>query len=158
MLALRGAVAAYGRIEMANIKMKYQDTLYYSDTDSIFLDVPLPEDLVKNKLGHWKLEYSVKKAVFLAPKVYGLLLKDGSEIVKIKGSKVKLTFSDLEDLLQKDASKVITQDKWHRNLAKGNISIRQELYTLAEQLPKIRESWYNSNDKLVSTKPLVVSP
>jgi hypothetical protein len=92
----------------------------------------------------------------LAPKVYALILEDGTEIVKIKGSKVKLAFSDLEDLLQKDASKVILQEKWHRNLAKGNISIKEELYTLSITENK-RELVYNSENRLVATKPLVIS-
>jgi hypothetical protein len=42
-----------------------------------------------NKLGQFKLEYKIKEAVFLAPKVYALRLDDGTEIVKNKGYKEK---------------------------------------------------------------------
>jgi hypothetical protein len=38
-------------MDMANIKMKYKDFLFYSDTDSIFLSIPLPDYLVNGKLG-----------------------------------------------------------------------------------------------------------
>jgi len=63
--------------------------------------------------------------------VYALILEDGTEIVKVKGSKVNFSYLDLEDLLQKDTFKEMTQEKWHRNLAKGNISIKEEIYTLS---------------------------
>ena len=97
--------------------MKYKDFLFYSDTDSIFLSVPLPDELVNSKLGSWKLEYLIKKAVFLAPKVYALILEDGTEIVKVKGSKVKFSYLDLEDLLQKDTFMEMRQEKWYKNMA-----------------------------------------
>lgn len=130
-LPIAMAVAAYARMDMANIKMKYKDSLYYSDTDSIFLDIQLPEEIVNNGLGEWKLESAIKKAVFIAPKVYSLLLKDGSEVTKIKGSKVSLSFSEMKKLLIKDSAISLYQEKWHKNLSQGNINIRQELYTLA---------------------------
>jgi len=53
--------------------------LYYSDTDSIFLDVDLElilPHLVGRGLGQLKLEHEFSKAVFLAPKVYGVLLQE----------------------------------------------------------------------------------
>lgn len=49
--------------------------LYYSDTDSAFVNVNLEEiypELVEKGLGKLKLEYEFIKAVFLAPKVYGV--------------------------------------------------------------------------------------
>ena len=60
--------------------------LYYSDTDSIYISKPLSEDLVSNtELGKMKLEYIAKKAVFLAPKVYGLITNNDEKIIKVKG-------------------------------------------------------------------------
>jgi hypothetical protein len=52
---------------MAEYKMRYQDHIYYSDTDSIILDCPLPDHMVGNKLGQFKLEYKVSEGIFLAP-------------------------------------------------------------------------------------------
>jgi hypothetical protein len=143
-------------MEMASIKMEYKDQLYYSDTDSFFSSVPLPENLVNNKLGAWKLEYVIKKAIFLAPKVYALILEDGSEIVKVKGSKVNFSFLDMKDLLQKDTFLEMRQEKWYKNMAKGNISIKEEIYTLSATENK-REFVYDSNNKIVDTKPLIIS-
>jgi len=61
--------------------------VYYSDTDSVVTNVPLPDWMVGTELGQVKLEYVVKKAVFLAPKVYALVTEDGQEIIKVKGLK-----------------------------------------------------------------------
>lgn len=59
--------------------------LYYSDTDSVVIDKPLPDYFVGPNLGQVKLEHIVKKAVFLAPKVYALLTTDNELIIKCKG-------------------------------------------------------------------------
>jgi hypothetical protein len=43
--------------------------LYYSDTDSIIIDTPLPDYLVGTKLGQVKLEHVINRGIFfiLAP-------------------------------------------------------------------------------------------
>jgi hypothetical protein len=46
-IAIASAVTAYGRIHMSQFKdpkfmSKYDYNLYYSDTDSIYIDRPLP--------------------------------------------------------------------------------------------------------------------
>jgi len=62
-------------------------SLYYSDTDSLYFDDPLPDFMVdSNRLGALNLEGVWDKAVFLAPKVYALdKLETGEQIIKIKG-------------------------------------------------------------------------
>lgn len=94
-------VTAYARMHMNKLKIKYQDNIYYTDTDSIVLDVELPKSLISNKLGDFKMEYKIKKGIFIAPKVYGLLLEDDTEVIKIKGSKIKMNFSDLVGVVAK---------------------------------------------------------
>lgn len=71
---------AYARIYMYKIKIDYSNYLYQSDTDSAVLTKPLPDHMVGDKLGQFKLEYKIKKGVFLCPKVQGLILEDGKEI------------------------------------------------------------------------------
>lgn len=79
---------AYSRMLMAEYKIKYANNLYYSDTDSLVLDCPLPEHMVGDKLGQFKLEYRVAEGIFLAPKVYALRFSDGRpDIIKVKGLK-----------------------------------------------------------------------
>lgn len=63
-----GAIVAWGRISMyQDIYHPFQDSLYYTDTDSGYLDRAIP---VSEKLGELKLEFPVKEAFFLLPKCY----------------------------------------------------------------------------------------
>jgi len=101
-VAIASAITAEARIHMSLFKNNPDFKLYYSDTDSVVINKPLPESMVGNNLGQLKLEYTIKKAVFLAPKVYALITNEGKEIIKVKGlsHKVisKLNFLDLEAL------------------------------------------------------------
>lgn len=73
-IAHASAIAAGARVEMS-LAIKYlienDYTIYYMDTDSLFVNKPLPEFMISNsQLGLFKLENIYKKAIFLAPKVY----------------------------------------------------------------------------------------
>jgi hypothetical protein len=84
--------------------------LYYTDTDSIDIDTPLEDELIGRGLGQMKLEHIFKEAIFIAPKVYGGLTET-YEYVKVKGSKNKISFSELKPLLKKDSKLIISQQK-----------------------------------------------
>jgi len=65
-ISLSAAITAYARIHMSQFKKsdnKYN--LLYSDTDSIAIDQPLPDDMISNELGKMKLEYIFQRAVYL---------------------------------------------------------------------------------------------
>jgi len=66
-IAIASAITAGARVYMSYFKNNPDFILYYTDTDSIFIDTPLPAELVGNKLGQLKLEYIINRAVFLAP-------------------------------------------------------------------------------------------
>lgn len=84
-IAIASAITAGARVEMSFFKNNPNFKLYYSDTDSAVIDAPLPDFMVGNGLGQMKLEHTINKAIFLAPKVYGLVDIDGNEIIKVKG-------------------------------------------------------------------------
>jgi DNA polymerase elongation subunit (family B) len=91
---------------MSQFKNNPNFNLYYSDTDSIYIDRPLSEELISSTiLGKMKLEYVLTEAIFLAPKMYYLETEDGKVIYKVKGLKheVELTLSDFESLLYKES-------------------------------------------------------
>jgi hypothetical protein len=82
---------------MSQFKNNPNFNLYYSDTDSIYIDRPLPGHLINSKvLGLMKLEYILDDAIFLAPKVYYLKTIEGKIIYKVKGLKhiIELTLND----------------------------------------------------------------
>jgi DNA polymerase type B, organellar and viral len=104
-IAIASAITAYSRIHMSQFKNNSEYNLYYSDTDSIYIDKALPDDLVNSKiLGKMKLEHVLTKAIFLSPKVYYLETEDGKVIYKVKGlsHEIELTKNDFESLLYKD--------------------------------------------------------
>jgi hypothetical protein len=78
-VGIAAAVTSYARIEMMELKMlliKLGIKLYYTDTDSFFVDKELPEYLIGKDLGQLKDELNggvIKKAYFLGIKKYGYI-------------------------------------------------------------------------------------
>ena len=81
---LAAAVTASARIHMYPYISR--EDCYYTDTDSIVLGQPLPEEMISSSvLGLFKLEDRVKEGYFLAPKSYALITEDGANVIKHKG-------------------------------------------------------------------------
>lgn len=134
-VAVASAITAYARIHMSQFKNNLDYKLFYSDTDSIYINKPLDNSYISNTiLGKLKLENIITKGIFLAPKVYGLQTEDGQTIIKAKGLTKegisKLSLSDLESLLIKDSNKEFNQEKWYKNLSNANITIKDTIYNL----------------------------
>jgi hypothetical protein len=133
-IAIASAITAGARVCMSYFKNNPLFRLFYSDTDSAVIDRPLPDHMVGGALGQLKLEYIADKAVFLAPKVYGLVTEDGKEIIKVKGltpdSASTLDINDLTNLLVAGSSNNISQVKWYKNVIEGHITKKEIAYTL----------------------------
>lgn len=157
-VAIASAITAYARIAIHKIKILAGEHLHYTDTDSIFTSKPLPKNMVGDKLGLMKLEYGgeIDKAVFLAPKLYALLFKDGTEVVKMKGCKTKATFAEMLDCLNIDnISKTLYQEKWIRNFKDGNITIETHPYNYA--ISSNKRVAVIINNKFVATKARIIN-
>jgi DNA polymerase elongation subunit (family B) len=105
-VAIASAITAYARIHMSQFKNNPNFKLFYSDTDSIYIDKPLPEYMVNSQtLGAMKLENVLTKTIFLAPKLYYLETVNGNIIYKVKGLShdIELTRKDFENLLIKES-------------------------------------------------------
>ncbi|XP_027177654.1 uncharacterized protein LOC113776793 [Coffea eugenioides] len=86
-IQLAAAITASARIYM--YKYISREDCYYTDTDSIVLGNPLPEDLISSSvLGKFKLEDQIKKGYFLAPKCYLYTTEeDGNHhVMRFKGA------------------------------------------------------------------------
>jgi len=158
-VAIAAAITAEARIFMSQFKNNPELKLYYSDTDSIVTNKPLPDHMVGKAMGLVKLEYVIKRAIFLAPKVYALILEDGTEVIKVKGlSKAeisKLQFSDLEALLIQDSTRELTQHKCFTSPIAGEISTSDSIFTLKMTANK-RLAVYipvGNNEIFSNTKP-----
>lgn len=104
-IAIASAITAYARIHMTQFKNNPDFNLFYTDTDSIYIDKPLSLELVSNTdLGKMKLENKLNKSIFISPKVYCLETIDNKVIYKVKGLShdVELTMLDFENLLIKN--------------------------------------------------------
>lgn len=89
---ISAAITAYARIQMYPYISRVD--CYYTDTDSIIIKSPLPEeDVSPTEIGKFKLEKFVQKGIFLAPKAYYVYPSASeAEIIKHKGSgKVSVT-------------------------------------------------------------------
>ena len=153
-IGIAAAITAYSRIHMSQFKNNPDFNFYYSDTDSVYIDRPLPEHLVNSKvLGKMKLENVLDKAIFLAPKMYYLETEDGKIIYKVKGLShdIELTRNDFDNLLFKESTLQKIQTKWRKNLKEGHIELLEQMYTLKVTENK-RKLIYNKNNKFIATK------
>ena len=160
-IAIASAITSYARIHMTQFKNNKDYNLFYSDTDSIFTDKPLSDDLISETiLGKLKLEMIAKKAIFLAPKVYSLLSINDELKSKVKGlthdNIIKLNINDFESLLSKDSLLELKQKKWYKNLNESTINIKEQIYTLKINSNK-RQLIYDKNNKLIATKPIIIN-
>ncbi len=157
-VALASAITSYARIHMTQFKNNSNFSLYYTDTDSAYIDKPLPDYMISETiLGKLKLENILDKAIFLAPKVYSLITELAQHIYKVKGLShdVILSHNDFENLLIKESFLKKLQTKWRKNLSQGNISVLDEVYTLKVTTNK-RKLIYE-NGKLVGTEPYIIN-
>ena len=147
-IALAAAITSGGRMWMSLLKNNPLFNLYYSDTDSAVTDKPLPAHMVGLKLGQFKLEHIIDRAVFIAPKVYGLITSEGEEIIKIKGLSKELLpnihIQDLENLLFINSTLELNQEKWFKEVIEGDINISEIAYTLKTTSNK-RQAIYIDN-------------
>lgn len=131
----------------SQFKNSEEFNLFYSDTDSIIIDKPLLTHQVDPKLiGFMKQEKTLLEGTFIAPKVYGGILSDGSQFTKVKGFKNKVEYDQLKTLLNKDVAKLeLAQEKWYKSLGKGEITIKQQIYSLQVTESKRRLIYSDDN-------------
>ncbi len=99
-------ITSLARLELFKAIDKYKDYVCYYDTDSIVLTKKLSKNMVDDiEYGKWKLEAEIEKAVFIQPKLYAELLKNGSEVLKSKGlikeERKKLNFGSYIEIMGK---------------------------------------------------------
>ena len=107
--------------------------LYYTDTDSIFIDKELPQELIGNELGLMKDELKggiIKKAYFLGIKKYGYI--DNNELVHSVFSGVErnsLTWDEIEQIDNGLTIVKTSPPRFFKNIHNLNINIENNLET-----------------------------
>ena len=135
-VGIAAAVTAYARIEMMKYKMlliKSGINLYYTDTDSIFVDKELPPHLIGDSLGLMKDELkggTILKAYFLGIKKYGYL--DRNDLVHSVFSGVQrnsLTWDEIEQIANGLTIVKTSPPRFFKNIHNLNINIENNLET-----------------------------
>lgn len=89
-IQIASAITSYARIKLINDMNDHiinnNSEIYYYDTDSIYTNKKLDNELTSdNLLGKYKLEKIIKKGIFLSPKNYAIIDEKNKETIKFKG-------------------------------------------------------------------------
>lgn len=101
-VAIASAVTSYARIHMMKFKTLPGINVYYTDTDSIFIDSDLPAEMIGESLGLMKDELKggiIKKALFFGIKQYAYI-NDKDEVTTVFAGvpRNSLTWEAIEEL------------------------------------------------------------
>ena len=142
-VAVAAAITAGGRMYMNQFMYTTYSTgdadidnypIWYTDTDSIITSIPLLAQFVGSELGKFKLEHVITKAIFIAPKVYGLVTKENKTIIKVKGlspeSASNLSVNELGMLLVSQVGMMLDNVKTKRDMYAGKIGVLNSSYNL----------------------------
>lgn len=151
------AITAYARIHIHKYKLKYQENLYYSDTDSLIVSQPIDDsDISETELGKFKLEERIEIGYFIAPKLYFMKINNTLVKSKTKGLDVnsKLTLEDFQKLFE--GKGVVVKD------IKNSFFKDLQNFFVKEILMEInisgvfvkREKEFNNKNVWINTKPL----
>lgn len=138
-----------------------REDCYYTDTDSIVIKSPLPdEDVSSTVLGKFKLEKNIPKGIFLAPKAYYVYPSEGEEeIIKHKGAGKAMADREWYESVLDDPElkRTYTYEKeFHRNW--GELLVQYKEFHITMSLnSKKRVHIHNSEGRLVGTKPYHVT-
>ncbi|KAF3451256.1 hypothetical protein FNV43_RR07351 [Rhamnella rubrinervis] len=121
---------------------------------------PLPEEEVSSTvLGKFKLEYIVKKGIFLAPKSFFILTQEGEKIIKHEGLAKSLVNDEWFESQYADISRTIqtpVESNFKIDWERLNITKKETLVNLGIRIGNKREPVFD-NDLWVDTMPLDVT-
>jgi hypothetical protein len=114
--------------------------LFYTDTDSIFIDQKLPDYLIGKELGQLKDELSggyINKAYFLGIKIYGYLDSNNQIHSVFSGvERNSLTWNEIELIAKGITITKPSSAKFYKNISSLNIQIKHDLNTSIEFNPR----------------------
>lgn len=154
-VALASAVTSYARIEMMKYKTIPGNDAYYTDTDSIFLNKPLPKEMIGDEIGQMKDELSgniITKAYFLGIKQYGYQYVDNKTNQVVNKSIISgvernsVHFDDIFKIFNGETLTFKTKTRFYKSFSKLNIVIKNNI----EQTIKQTSRKQKLNNKYIS--------
>lgn len=129
-VAIASAITSYARIEMMKYKSLPDIDIYYSDTDSIFVNKNLPENMVGKELGQMKDELGggvIKEAYFFGIKKYGYLDdKDKTKTIFSGIPRNSISWNEIIDLSKGISINKTIPDQFFKYLNKLQINIKHK--------------------------------
>ena len=133
-LTISAMITSYASIMMNPFLNMADNPCYYTDTDSLFTKYPLEDKYVGKELGKFSFKGIAKRAYFISPKTYCLIMEDDTVIIKCKGLDNKLLNENhFKELLSGNNVSIDTR-KIFTNLKKGvggiksmNLTIKPEI-------------------------------
>lgn len=133
-VGIAAAVTAYAQVEMMKYKTMPGYQVFYTDTDSLILDKPLPEELIGSGLGLMKNEMSKKgakyidEAYILGNKFYGYSYTDNTGVKKyssvISGAeRNSVSWEDLIKISNGETVRSVETTVFRRDFGSLDISI-----------------------------------
>ena len=165
-IATSAMINSYARIFINQIKLYLIEnniSIYYSDTDSLVLDVKGLEilrqkNLIGDKIGQFKFEHLIKQAFFISNKTYCLVLQNDQSIIKAKGViSNNLTVKQFESMYYNKTNIKTHKTLSQTNYAQGAVNILEKEVILNHDVFKKRIKIYNSNGLWVDTQPLSIN-
>jgi len=121
-VGIAAMVTANAMVYMDKFINSPDNICYYTDTESGFFKYQLKPKFVGDNIGQFKYLGLVKRAYFIPPKLYCLVMDDGRTIIKSKGLPSKnLTEKDFIDMLHGDY-KIFNLKRFKKDLKNFNIS------------------------------------
>lgn len=146
-------ITSYSRINLFSYLNKYKG--YYVDTDSVATKKTMP---TSNAIGAMKLEYDVKNAILVKPKMYMYDIVGGSTKIRLKGVS-KVTREKFKEILE---GKPVTYDKFTKlkeGLRRGIKPNSIQRVTKELDLEDTKRKWLNTFNpqELQDSEPLTIS-
>lgn len=150
---IAAAITASARIYMYPYISR--EDCYYTDTDSIVLGQPLPNELISSSvLGMFKLEDRIMKGYFLAPKSYFYTAIEGNNVLKYKGPAKNMVYPEWFKSQYADPSRTETvpveqnfRIDWHNlNIIKKKTLVRLGIKLGTKRIPVYhRDDWVDTD-------------
>lgn len=152
---LAAAITASARIYMYPYISR--EDCYYTDTDSVVLSQPLPNELISSSvIGMFKLEDQILKGYFLAAKAYFYITIDKNKVLKFKGPAKSLVNPELFMSLFENPSRtepVLVESDFRIDWTTLNIIKKDTFVKLGIKLGNKRIPVYHG-DLWVDTDPI----
>lgn len=166
-VGVSAGITAYSSIFMSQIKqyvLSVGGEIYYTDTDSLVTNIPLPDEFVGKDIGMFKLEHKIIRGYFISSKLYCIVVWDEEKnkekvIIKSKGVySTKLNENDFISLLNNEHIKHGVKGDTKKNYSEGyvNIGTKTNIHLNPNNYLKRIKIFDSITKKWIDTKPLIV--